>query len=79
MEGSISCHNIKNVATACSDVSPNRINWGIVGPHLYLFAGFYHFDGDKGSNYPTHDPCCTGSCSNHKKGVENPGEKIYLR
>ena len=77
--GSISCHNIKNVTTACRDVSPDKINWAVAGPRLYFSAGFYYFDGDKESNYPTHDPCGTGSSSNHKKGVYNPGGKIYLR
>ena len=24
-KGSVSCHNIRNIATACCDVSPNRI------------------------------------------------------
>ncbi len=28
--GSISCQNIKNVATACSGVAPKRIYWGVV-------------------------------------------------
>ena len=78
--GSISCHNIKSVTTACRDVSPNKIDWTIIGPSLYSGkTAFYYFDGNKGVNYPTHDPCGTGSCSNHKKGVENPGGQIYLR
>ena len=78
-EGSVSCHNIKNVATACSDVSPNRIVWRVVGPRLFFSVGFYHFDGDTGSNYPTHDPCGRGSSNKHKKGVHSPGGQIYLR
>ena len=54
-EGSISCQNIKNVAcTFCSDVSPNRINWGTVGPRLYFSSGFY-------LSMETHDPCGTSS------------------
>ena len=78
-EGSVSCHNIKNVATACSDVSPNKIVWRVVGPRLFFCFGFYHFDGDTGSNYPTHDPCGRGRSNKHKKGVHNPGGQIYLR
>ena len=77
--GSISCHNIKNVNTACSDVSPTRISWGNVGPTLDFSGRFYHFDGNTKSDSPTHDACGTGKWKNYKKGVENPGGKVYLR
>ena len=77
--GSISCQNIKNVATACRDVLPNKINWLPGGPRLYFSAGFYYFNGNRQGGYPTHDPCGNGSSVNHKKGVKNPGGKIYLR
>ena len=78
-EGSISCQNIKNVATACSNIVPNRIVWSIVGPSLRATYGFYLFDGNTGGRYPTHDPCGTNKPYNHKKGVKNPGGQIYLR
>ena len=78
-DGSIRCNNIKNVATACRDVSPVRISWGSVGPTLHSSGCFYHFDGRTKSNNPTHDPCGTGKWWNCKKGVGNPGRKIYLR
>ena len=78
-KGSISCHNIKNVSTVCSDVSPNGINWRAVGPRLSFFHAFYLFDGHTGSDYPTHDPCGRGNSNGHKKRVLNPGGHIYLR
>ena len=76
--GSVSCQNIKNVATACSGVVPNRINWGSRGPYLHASSLYYYFDGNTGSNWPTHDPCGTNS-QNQKKGVSNPGGQIYVR
>ena len=76
--GGISCRNIKNVATACSGVAPNRMNWRSYGPSLFAASFYYYFDGNTGSNWPTHDPCGKNS-QNHKKGVSNPGGQIYLR
>ena len=76
--GSLSCQNIKNVATACSGVAPNRIVWYPPGPSLYASTFYYYFDGSTRYNYPTHDPC-GGNQQNHKKGVSNPGGQIYLR
>ena len=77
--GSVSCHNIKNVAPSCSDVAPHYINWYPRGPYLRASAGFYYFQGSTRDDRTIHDPCGTGSTSNHKKGVENPGGQIYLR
>ena len=76
--GAISCQNIRNVATACSGVAPNRIFWYPPGPSLYASTVYYYFDGSTRHNYPTHDPCGTDQ-QNHKKGVSNPGGQIYLR
>ena len=75
---SVSCQNIKNVATACSGVVPYKIYWYSYGPALFASSFFYYFDGDTSENWPTHDPCGTNS-PNHKKGVSNPGGQIFLR
>ena len=76
--GSMRCQNIKNVATACSGVAPNRVNYGYNGPYLSASSLYYYFDGYTGGYWPTHDPCGKYS-GNHKKGVRNPGGQIYLR
>jgi hypothetical protein len=78
-DGSMSCQNIKNVATACSDVVPNRISWWWSGgPSLFASFAYYNFDGYTGNGWPIHDPCGK-SQTNYKKGVSNPGGQIYLR
>ena len=56
-QGSMSCQNIKNVATACTGVVPYRVFWYSRGPTLYASSFYYYFDGHTGGNYPTHDPC----------------------
>jgi hypothetical protein len=78
-QGSMSCQNIKNVATACSGVVPNRIDWrSSCGPYLAASTSIYYlFDGNTGSCWPEHSPCSKGG-TNHKKGVSNPGGQIYL-
>ena len=77
--GSLSCQNVKNVATACSGVVPRRIYWRSRGPSLYALSHYYYFDGGTDTNnWPTHDPCGKNN-QNHKKGVSNPGGQIYLR
>ena len=77
-EGSISCQNIKNVATACSGVVPNKMKWVRRGPSLYASSHYYYFDGDTRANWPVHDPCGKNQL-NHKKGVSNSSGQIYLR
>ena len=77
-EGSISCQNVKNVATACSGVVPNRMKWYSAGPSPRTSSFYYYFDGNTHGSWPTHDPCGTNQ-QNHKKGVSNPGGQIYLR
>ena len=77
-DGSMSCQNIKNVATACSGVAPKIIHWHSHGLTLIASSYYYHFDGNTRGNYPTHDPCGKNG-QNHKKGVSNPGGQIYLR
>ena len=77
-KGSLSCQNIKNVATACSGVAPYRIFWYSPGPSLHALEYYYFFDGSTGGYYPTHDPCGKDSAT-PKTGVSNPGGQIYLR
>jgi hypothetical protein len=77
-QGSMSCQNIKNVATACSAVAPSRITWYSRGPSFFASSLYYYFDGSTRVSWPTHDPCGKVG-ANHKKGVSNPGGQIYLR
>ena len=77
-DGSLSCQNVKNVATTCSGVVPREIYWLSRGPALYASSIYYYFDGDTHQNWPTHDPCGKNN-ENQKKGVSNPGGHIYLR
>ena len=76
--GSLSCQNVKNLATTCSGVVPYRIFWEFRGPSLYASWDYYFFDGNTGHNWPVHDPCGKAN-QNQKKGVSNPGGQIYLR
>ena len=76
--GSVRCQNIKNVATACSGVAPDRIYWFPRGPSLHAFSLYYYFDGSTSISWPVHDPCGDVGL-NQKKGVSNPGGQIYLR
>ena len=76
--GSISCQNIKNVATACSSVVPYRVDWYSRGPTLRVSSFYYDFDGDTRTHWPAHDPCGKDG-QNHKKRVSNPGGQIYVR
>ena len=77
-DGSISCDNIKNVATACSGVAPYQMAWQQRGPRLNAKSSYYHFQGGTDAYWPSHDPCGEKK-PNHKKGVNNPGGQIYLR
>lgn len=76
--GSLNCQNIKNVATRCHGVAPNRISWWNNGPILLASSYFYYFDGQTDQNCPTHDPCGQDRC-NVKRGVPNPGGSIFIR
>ena len=77
-QGSLSCQNVKNVATTCSGVVSYRIFWVSRGPSLYASWDYYYFDGGARINWPVHDPCGKRN-QNQKKGVSNPGGQIYLR
>ena len=79
-QGSLSCQNIKNVATACSGSAPYKILWYRYsrGPTLRASSYYYYFDGGTDGIWPTHDPCGVNG-KNHKKGVSNAGGQIYLR
>ena len=73
-DGSLSCKNIKNVATACSSVIPYKIKWYSWGPSLHASSYYYFFDGGTGGSWPTHDPCGR-DIQNHKK----VGGQVYVR
>ena len=77
-DGSVNCENIKNVATACSGVVPNRVKWWSHAPTLVANSYYYVFDGATDMSWPRHDPCGVDN-TNQKKGVSNPGGQIYLR
>jgi hypothetical protein len=80
--GSMSCQNIKNVATACSGVAPYRIYWSTCGPYLGTSNTYYLFDGSTFISWPAHNPCGRTKGGKHtlqKKGVSNPGGQIYIR
>ena len=77
-DGSISCDNIKDVATACSGVAPDRLRWWPGGVTFYASKTYYKLQGDTNIGWATHDPCGEAK-PNHKKGVNNPGGQIYLR
>ena len=76
--GSVSCQNVKNVATACNGVAPQDISWLSRGPCIYASSYYYHFDAYTRGSWPVHDPCGKTN-PNHKKGISNPGGQIYLR
>ena len=76
--GSISCENIKNVATTCVGVEPYEIRWWQFGPLLHASSRYYYFEGSNDYRWPRHDPCGEAK-ANHKKGVSNSGGQIYLR
>ena len=76
--GSLSCLNVKNVATACSGVAPYRSGWRSRGPYLSASSVYYYFNGDTRSSWPVHDSCGVDSRLS-KNGVSNPGGQIYLR
>ena len=77
-DGSISCQNIKNVATACSGVAPNSVGWWSNGPALYATWDYYYFDGATHNEWPFNDPCGVRG-KNYKNRVDNPGGQIYVR
>ena len=77
--GSISCQNIKNVATACAGVAPNSNGWWGHGPAFYASWDYYYFDGATKETWPYNDPCGARGNNNYKKGVNNPGGQIYVR
>ena len=43
-QGSLSCRNIKNVATTCSGVALLKIRWYSYGPILDASSLYYYFD-----------------------------------
>ena len=77
-DGSISCENIKNVATTCGGVAPHGIRWWSRALALFASSSYYMFDGSQDRQWPVHDPCGERQ-ANHRKGVSKPGGQIYIR
>ena len=78
--GSISCKLVKQVSKQCAGVVPEFFWSGSdsYGPGLRATGAYYYFDGNKGINSPTHDPCGTNR-PNQLKGVANPHGNIFIR
>eukprot|EP00656_Telonema_subtile_P053726 TRINITY_DN7845_c0_g2_i8.p1 TRINITY_DN7845_c0_g2~~TRINITY_DN7845_c0_g2_i8.p1 ORF type:complete len:591 (-),score=102.61 TRINITY_DN7845_c0_g2_i8:264-2036(-) len=71
-DGSISCSNIKDVATTCSDQVPDTLTWTARGPTLEKSGSgqYYYWDASSVDHFPVHDPCGT-SLTQQKTGVNN--------
>ena len=76
--GSINCKLVKQVSQQCAGVVPNSLTMHSNGPYLNSNSHYYYFDGNTGSNWPTHDPCGKNQ-ANHIKGVANPHGNIFVR
>ncbi|XP_031559891.1 uncharacterized protein LOC116296077 [Actinia tenebrosa] len=78
-KGSINCSVVKVVARNCNDTVPTTFSVSSAnGPSLDASSLYYYFDGYKGSNWPTHDPCGSNAV-NHVKNVANPRGNLYVR
>ena len=76
--GSINCKLVKQVSQQCAGVVPNSLTMYSNGPYLNSNSHYYYFDGNTGSDWPTHDPCGKNQ-ANHIKGVANPHGNIFVR
>lgn len=77
-KGSMNCSVVKVVARKCNDTVPTKFNVYSLGPSLDAGSHYYYFDGKKGSDWPTHDPCGTNE-ANHVKNVADPHGNLYVR
>ena len=80
ISGSITCKNVKNIASKCTDKVPNRFYTYSIGPYLQIDGSsiYYYWDGDIHSSFPTHDPCSYNQ-ANQKSGVTDAGGNIFIR
>ena len=76
--GSVTCKLVKQVSQQCAGVVPTLFTLNSFGPHLSSSSLYYYFDGNKNTNWPTHDPCGRNQ-PNQLKGVANPHGNISVR
>ena len=78
-DGTMTCKNVKNVGSQCSDKAPDRFYWRDIGPTLKSGGSyFYQWDGDEQGYRVVHDPCGK-SQYNQKTGVQNAGGNVFVR
>ena len=79
--GTVNCQIIKQVTETCKyRPAPSTFTApGNYGPKFKTTENmYYYFDGYKGDNWPTHDPCGRNQ-GNHVKNVVNPHGNIFIR
>ena len=78
--GSVTCKLVRRVSNKCAGVVPKSFWSGSdrYGPGLSATNAYYYFDGNKNTNWPTHDPCGTNQ-ANQLNGVANPHGNIFIR
>ncbi|KAL9960645.1 hypothetical protein ACROYT_G034129 [Oculina patagonica] len=76
--GSITCKLVKQVSEQCAGVVPSSLRLDSYGPIISASSLYYYFDGNAGSNFPTHDPCGKNQ-ANQLKGAANPHGNIFVR
>ena len=76
--GSITCKLVKQVSKQCAGVLPTSLTVNNNGLHISAGSLYYYFDGNTGSDWPTHDPCGTNK-ANQLASVANPHGNIFVR
>ena len=83
-DGSMSCQIVKRVTDTCNTTqAPTKFASSKgYGPMFYSTgewgtSAYYYFDGYRGENWPTHDPCGKNQ-GNHLKNVADPHGNIYI-
>ena len=76
--GSVTCRNLKNIASKCHGKIPRELRIHSAGPYFWYPSYFYEFDGSTSFGTPAHDPCGTNR-DYQKKNVMNPGGNLFIR